>query len=67
MVFATAGPSSFWVWLVLFGSFGGGYWLRDLLSRQRRKRWRRRHDVLREWVEAGPERKEAQHHAGTHS
>ena len=48
MVFATAGPSSCWTWLVLFGSFGLGYVLRDWLSRYRRRRWRHRHD----WIEA---------------
>jgi hypothetical protein len=46
-------PTSAIVWLVLFGSFGLGYWYR-------RRRWRHRHDVLEEYV-AGPKRKEAHH------
>ena len=51
MVFATPGPSSFWVWITLFGSFGLGYVLRAWLSRYRRRRWRRwRH--RNDWVEA---------------
>jgi hypothetical protein len=66
LIFASMEPSSIWVWLVLFGSFWGGWGLRDWLSRYRRRRWRHRHD----WVEAyraGLDGEEAPHHAGTHA
>ena len=64
MVVASVELSSFWVWIILFGTFGAGYGLRDLLSRYRRKRWRHRHDWLHTDV-AGPERKKKEevHHA----
>ncbi len=58
MVFATAEPSSCWVWIILFGSFGLGYWLRDWLSRYRRRRYAHRHDWIRQEVQAGPGREE---------
>ena len=61
MVFASIEPSSIWVWLLLFGTFGLGYELRDQLSRYRRRRYAHRHDWIHQEVEAGSDGEEARY------